>query len=121
MQTIAQTLAHRFFLSVYLLTIPGDSPCMPSVGDPLYWGLVRKATNSLFQWQLYPDLLALSHLNNTTYAEESPGHFLQEASFVHASQYGYLFFVLWSLLFVPLSALKLAVCLSLPSPACQCL
>lgn len=53
--------------------------------------------------------------------KESPGHFLQEASFVHASQYGYLFFVLWSLLFVPLSALKLAVCLSLPSPACQCL
>ena len=28
---------------------------------------------------------------------------------------------LWGLLFVPLSALKLAVCLSLPLPDCQCL
>ena len=53
--------------------------------------------------------------------KESPGHFLQEASFVHSSQYGYLFFVLWGLLFVPRSALELAVCLSLPLPACQCL
>lgn len=69
MQTIAQALAHGFFLSLYLLTIPGDSPCIPSgKGPPL---LETCEYNKLsFQWQLYPDLLALSHLNNnTTYAK----------------------------------------------------